>query len=426
MTAGPGATHAKSVPDAMEAGEGPGDKAYEQTPERPESNEKPVDDFLDSEWFPLNWPAMGFESAARPVIWTVEFIDRYRIHRRVYDLLTNDERTAAIYPFASFGNEGLNRVGIRAFHRNLFNERKVARISMDWDMDRSVTQRFRYTDPSVLGSSFYAGMDQKFGRYMDTRYYGLGNQSLKANRYSFRSDYESVTIQSGYGQGRNLGVGIALSVDHSEIRPSVPATPGTTAGVTPEQLGVIHDKTLLGVAGVARFDRRRWRAETLEGYRLLATLGMFASPGGNPSRFLKWSVDAAWFQPLIHRGRVLVLRAWIESVHPLSGGEVGLFDLPAAGGDNFLRGFPTGRFRDRTAMVFSQEYRFPVWRFMDFTVFADEGRVMSGPGSISFADMHLSWGASIRSRRRDLFLWRFVFAQSKEGIRLNLSFNQEF
>lgn len=399
--------------------------AYRPAPEGPLGNDRPVDDFFDSNYFPLNWPALAFESVSKPVIWTVEFIDRYRIHRRVYDLLTNDERTAAIYPFLSFGNEGLNSVGIRAFHKNLFDARKVVRFAADWDMDRSWTERFRYTDPSVAGGHIYAHFDQKMGRYKDMRFYGIGNDSLKADRYSFRSDYESVELQGGYGKGRGVGVGLKVNFERSDTRPET-ALGIATAGMGPEELGALESKKLIGVGGVVRFDRRRWRAETLEGYRLLASVSHHIAPGPNRSRFVKWSADGAWFQPLFRRGRILVIRAFIESAHDVSGGTIALFDLPSLGGDSFLRGFPAGRFRDRTVMAFTQEYRFPVWRFVDFTVFADQGKAMRGLDRMSFSDMHLSWGAGIRGRRQDLFLWRFVFAQSREGIRLNFSLSQEY
>ncbi len=403
-----------------------GPDPYRPSPEGPLGADRPVDDFLDSNWFPLNWPALAFESASRPVIWTIEFIDRYRIHKRVYDLLTNDERTAAVYPFASFGNEGLNSIGVRAFHKNLFDDRKIAKFSVDWDMDRAVSQKFRYIDPAILGSPVYASIEQKFGRYKEYRFYGTGNRSREDDRYSWRSDYETVVLQAGYGQGQGFGASFLFSVDHSDTEPEIPSGTTGTAGVTPVQLDTLDNKTLLGVAGQLRYDGRKWKAETLEGFRVLGQAGYYQAPGKNRSRFVRWTADAAWFQPLIRRGRVLVVRAYLESVHDTSGGVIGLFDLPTLGGDMFLRGFASGRFRDRTVLALTQEYRFPIWRLIDFTVFADEGRVMNGPSRLSFDDMHFAWGASIRARRKDLFLWRFVFAQSKEGIRLGMSFNQEF
>ncbi len=423
--AGPLWAVVENHPDEEEEAAPPVD-SYRPSPEGPRGNDRPVDQVLDSNYFPLNWPALAVESAAKPVVYSMELMDRYKIHRRVYDLLTNEERTAAVYPTLSFGTGGIHTIGVNAFHKNLFQSRKVLRLWTDWDMDRAVYEHIKYLDPSVKGAPVYFNFDQQFGRYQRTRYYGLGNESRKPHLIYFRSDTESFAMQAGYGGGKGTGIGLRLSYDHATFSPQVAEVYWATNGVTPEQLDMVRGRNLVGIAGVARFDRRHWKAETLEGFRLLGTFGYYAAPGDNRSRFLKWTADAAWFQPLFRRGRVLMLRAYMESVHPLEDGTASLFDLASVGGDSFLRGYPSGRFRDRASFAMTQEYRFPVWRLVDFTVFADEGRVMSGVDRFNFKDMHVSWGWSLRARRRDFFLWRFVFAQSPEGYRLNFSVNQEF
>ncbi|HEX6835030.1 MAG TPA: BamA/TamA family outer membrane protein, partial [Polyangia bacterium] len=98
-------------------------------------------------------------------------------------------------------------------------------------------------------------------------------------------------------------------------------------------------------------------------------------------------------------------------------------ELATLGGPDSLRGFRAGRYRDFSTLLFSAEYRWPIWMWADAILFVDYG----GAAGQRFAglgvdSLHPDLGAGIRVRTSRHVMARAQLAYGfPDGVQLNLS-----
>jgi hypothetical protein len=106
--------------------------------------------------------------------------------------------------------------------------------------------------------------------------------------------------------------------------------------------------------------------------------------------------------------------------------EVPFFELPSLGNADDLRGFRTDRFRDAGSLLFTAEYRYPVWSFADVVFFIDEGQVFNDYSEIGIKDFHTSYGFGFHLISSKGFALRSEFAFSRETSRFILVISPNF
>ena len=91
-------------------------------------------------------------------------------------------------------------------------------------------------------------------------------------------------------------------------------------------------------------------------------------------------------------------------------------ELVQLGGPDDLRGFRRGRFRDASSMLATVEYRWPVWMWMDGSLFFDYGGVF-GPKFTGFAvgELRPDVGIGFRMHSADKFVIRIQVAYGVGG-----------
>jgi outer membrane protein assembly factor BamA len=96
------------------------------------------------------------------------------------------------------------------------------------------------------------------------------------------------------------------------------------------------------------------------------------------------------------------------------------------GNTQTLRGFDNFRFRDKSAMAASLEYRYRIWPAMDWGLFIDEGRVAPQLGDFDLHHFHTGYGFR-------LFVWpkpnlplSIDVGRSNEKWRVYLGVNADF
>jgi outer membrane protein assembly factor BamA len=77
-------------------------------------------------------------------------------------------------------------------------------------------------------------------------------------------------------------------------------------------------------------------------------------------------------------------------------GEVPFDRLPKLGGQNLLRGYFEGRYRDRQYVAAQAEYRTPTWRRVGLAAFAGAGEVAPRFGALTLDGLHAAAGAGLR------------------------------
>jgi hypothetical protein len=104
---------------------------------------------------------------------------------------------------------------------------------------------------------------------------------------------------------------------------------------------------------------------------------------------------------------------WIS----LSSGErdVPFFLMPTLGGGDYLRGYPTYRFRDRDALLLRAEYRWAVHRLVDIAGLYEAGTVAPVVKQLTFDRMAQSIAAGVRVHSKTANMFRTDLAYGRDG-----------
>jgi len=103
------------------------------------------------------------------------------------------------------------------------------------------------------------------------------------------------------------------------------------------------------------------------------------------------------------------------------------FLLPWLGSGSTLRGYGTGRFRDRHSLLMTGEWRWIPNRFaLDMALFADAGTVAPRFQDLSFDKLKYDYGIGVRLHGPAVTALRFDVAHGSEGWHLVISASAPF
>ena len=130
--------------------------------------------------------------------------------------------------------------------------------------------------------------------------------------------------------------------------------------------------------------------------------------------------------PILRETWVVSLRARTESVVRKSD-VVPYFLMPYLGSGDTLRGYPTGRFRDRHTLLLGSELRwFPNRRWLDLALFFDAGKVAPQRSLLTLDDMKTDYGIGVRFHTPATTALRLDVAKGREGWRLVVATSPSF
>ena len=95
----------------------------------------------------------------------------------------------------------------------------------------------------------------------------------------------------------------------------------------------------------------------------------------------------------IYKHQVLALQGYFFGD---IGSEVPIRSLAALGGSNIMRGYYSGRYRDKNQLIFQGEYRIPVYNRWGAAVFGSTGNVGNTFTDFSINDLKYAYGAGLR------------------------------
>jgi hypothetical protein len=108
--------------------------------------------------------------------------------------------------------------------------------------------------------------------------------------------------------------------------------------------------------------------------------------------------------------KVVVVHLYGAQSYELPGNTMPVYGLQTLGNGTPLRGYAGPRFRNYSVLAGSMEYRFPILRIMDGTLFNEYGFYGRSLDDPELENLKNSWGFGIRVRRPDMFLFRFEVA----------------
>jgi len=107
--------------------------------------------------------------------------------------------------------------------------------------------------------------------------------------------------------------------------------------------------------------------------------------------FSTFELDVRYYKKLL-KNQVLATNLYLKSV----GSNAPFYELPALGGQNRMRGYFQGRYRDRNYVAFQTEFRQYVSEKLGFVAFAGFGDVGQEITDLTLKDLKYSFGGGLR------------------------------
>jgi hypothetical protein len=352
-------------------------------------------------FFPL-W-AVSEYVVRRPIGAFVVVAEREQWPLQVVSFFTfGERRQVRLYPSAFFDFGLKPSVGFNLSWKHFLAEPNTLRAHFgtwgpDWiaakvvdtyeiDAQRSLSLEGGFTSRKDLP---FFGMGPLSESDLSLRYQAMTAEVAASSEITF---WRSSRFVSRVGF-RSLGFGDGSCCGEPSVRSAV------DAGAIPEPPGLDAGYAAAFQSLSLTLDTRRPRPEPGSGVRLEARgEGVFA-PGSSRSERRSWiSYGASAGAALdLGRARAVALNVTADLIDPLIG-TVPFTDQISLGGERPMRGFIRNRLIDRSALVGTLQYTWPVWVFLDGVVQADVGNVFGERfDGIDAGLMRLSTGLGVRS-----------------------------
>ncbi len=313
-----------------------------------------------------------------------------------------------------------------------------------WSIDAGIKQRVERT----FDAEYQLGRlrDQRwslsysliYDRSGTERFYGIGNDTPKADESNYTKGQEQAQVQVG------LNFNHVWQLLYTARMRSVDVTAGTLTGIPTleSRFGRIFGDGTTNVL-LNRFsiiyDTRDDLTIPSRGMEWVAYAGGAARSGIlNDSLYSEAGVDGRNFWPVATK---TVLAAHVALRYLPSANEVPFWALSSLGGGESqtgggqpLRGYGQGRFYDRNSFAASAELRRTVFSFdavstrvdVEMAPFVDLGRVFSRTSTLPFEQLHHVVGVGFRGIARPFVVGKVDVGYGNEGIAIFTGLNYPF
>jgi hypothetical protein len=172
------------------------------------------------------------------------------------------------------------------------------------------------------------------------------------------------------------------------------------------------------------YDSRRpaspYATQTIDGTGWLVA-GYFGVARGlenDPTKYFRYGGEVQRYIDLYEGTRILTLRALVDAVGGTDGradGRISFVELPRLGGSEYLRGYASGRFRDKAATLATAEYTWQVSNHFTGYTFFDIGGALRSLEDIPDERLRFGYGGGVQLHSKNSFYTRIQVASSREG-----------
>lgn len=397
-------------------------------------------------WLPrglLFIPRVVLVVVAQPVRGIAYVSEKYDVLARIEDLTFTDDRRFGAYPIAGYESTYGFSVGARIVARDVFLKGERLRLGADYGGEFRYALSGRLTTGRRLGPIELA-LDSAYERRGRERFYGIGDSSeiepdevtmpLDPNgdtavESRFTEDLFRVGLQVkavlGAGFTSRLSATYAdRSFDTSDKTPiedfyDTSMIPGYTSGVE----NVYVEEELA-------YDTRRPASEYSPplmdgaGWYIAAHVGGARGVGDDPTSYLRYGGEIQRPIDLYDGTRILTLRVLVDAI---AGDDISFVELPRLGGTELLRGYPTGRFRDRAVSLATAEYEWQLSNHFNAYVFFDIGGPLEKLSEVVPDRARYGYGLGVEIHSAHTFFTRAQFSLSREhDVFFDLVFSPSF
>lgn len=312
--------------------------------------------------------------------------------------------TRRLYPFIGSAFEG-SGIAVGPGYRTPFGDTGSFDAHAAWSMRNTRVAAAAMQLPAMAGGRMTIGVNGEWLDAPSVASYGVGNASSRDDKTSFAYRSTSVGVSTRIQPVRFVAVGggvDALQIESPDADPH-------------------YRRSRL----FAEFDWRSSPGYTRSGgfYRL--DWSDYRASGGRHD-FRRIDAELQQFVPMLRENWVIAMRALVSSTDARDGQDVPHVLLPALGGGQTLRGYPSWRFRDRNRLLLTGEYRWTAGPFVDMALFMDAGKVAPRFDALTLRDMQTSYGIGMTLHTFKATLTRVELARTREGMGVSFSFGASF
>jgi outer membrane protein assembly factor BamA len=345
-------------------------------------------------------------------------------------IMTDIERSYTSPPSGFFPNFGSVYPGggftLGAGYRHFYAREAVWEIKGLYSLKNYKNIEIGTRTPWNNSGRWNAGLRGGYRDAPQIGYYGLGSDTLDGPRANFR-------VKQAYGIG-NVGFRPTtwtrlegeVAYEDYQTEEGAGRAPSIETVYDPVTApGLFSNPKFIRSEGTAAIDWRTSPGYTRKGGYYGATLASYADRDKTYS-FQRLDGELIQHLPILRETWVLSFRGRVQTVLD-DDDTVPYFLMPYLGSGSTLRGYPTGRFRDRHALLTTAEFRWiPSRLALDMAVFFDAGKVANRREDLDFNDLTTDWGVGARFHGPSATPIRLEMARGSEGWRLVISSNAAF
>lgn len=305
--------------------------------------------------------------------------------------------------------------GLRPTIRSTIGPRSAASIELQFSrlypfyvhaaVSRRLSQRYR-AGFMLRGTDTWLVPEAKWQRDSETPFYGIGSQTVAADRAFYSRDSWDVVARTGWTPARSLALGVGVAYERNDVSDPI-------RGGAESIFDSFPTDSLYGANEVTEYARFELSA-TLDFTRMRdfqqrgVTAGLagraFLGINDTDSDFHILTGFVQTYLP-VSKQQSFAFRAVSDIARDDGGQGVPFYHLSTLGGSRSSLGFPSRRFVDRDMLALMSEYRFEVWRELhsrmraETFLFFHYGAVSSSLGDLRSDDWHPSYGLGLRLSR---------------------------
>lgn len=322
----------------------------------------------------------------RPLGFVITAAEKHEVPRILYDFFAfGPDHKAGVVPvaFIDFGFEP--SVGLYAFWDDAgFDGHDLRLRGSTWGkswLSGTLTERFHLNERLELTLTGTAT------RRPDYAFYGIGPDTREDALVRYAADTVDAHFESRLWFGGSSLLDTAVGYRGASFGPGDydpdPSLPdAVAAGVLPEPPGfrdgyrAPYARARLVLDTRPKQDIERWPRPSEDGVRLELSGERGADLKNDPtSGWLRYGATLGGFLDLADRGRVVSLSVTSLFSDPIGDRPVPFTELVQLGGPGLMPGFRAGRLYDRSALVATLRYSWPIWIWLNGSLQAATGNV---------------------------------------------------
>ena len=262
-----------------------------------------------------------------------------------------------------------------------------------------------------------ASSELNYAKIID-KYYGIGNDTEEIAEPNYEARNSLIFFRFQTDILFKLKLGVIYELRYFNIVDAMQNPFLTSGNVFGDEGGLSS-----GIGFVLSYDSRNniFYPESGDYYEIASAV--FSKILGSDYNYNKTFIDLRKYLG-IDKNQVVALQIFYNFV----GGSVPFYDIPRLGGDEIMRGFFSGRYRDNHYLAAQAEYRIRVWWRFGLVGFAGVGDVARDITKFESNKIKYSVGGGIRFRIDEKELWDLRidvgFGNDTDGFYFN--YNQAF